>query len=78
MGYDIEKLHTVPRAELETNLDAILEKVDAGGGPVRILGDNGKSYLLFSWEEYMEQFGCLYSAEQLAEIEAASRAGESE
>ena len=75
---DIEKLPTVTIADMEADLDGILEKVDAGGGPIRILGDNGKSYLLFSWEEYMEQFGCLYSAEQLAGIEAACRAGESE
>lgn len=75
---DIEKLPTVTIADMETDLDGILEKVDAGGGPVRILGDNGKSYLLFSWKKYMEQFGCLYSAEELAEIEAACRAGESE
>ena len=75
---DLEKLNTVTQAELETDLDAILEKVDVGGGPIRILGDNGKSYLLFSWEEYMEQFGYLYSAEELAEIEAACRSGESE
>ena len=73
---DVEKMYTVTQAELETDLDAILEKVDTGGGPIRILGDNGKSYLLFSWEDYMEQFGCLYSAEELAEIEAACRAGE--
>lgn len=75
---DIEKVHTVTLADVETDLDAILEKADAGVGPVRILGDNGKSYLLFSWEDYMEQFGCLYSAEELAEIEAACRAGENE
>lgn len=75
---DIEKLHTITLVDMETDLDAILEKVDAGGGPIRILGDNGKSYLLFPWEDYMEQFGCLYSAEELAEIEAACRAGENE
>ena len=73
---DIEKLPTVTIADMEADLDGILEKVDAGGGPMRILGDNGKSYLLFSWEEYMEQFGCLYSAEELAAIEAACRGEE--
>lgn len=67
---DIEKLPSVTREELEQDVDAIMERVEAGESPI-LIRDGEKGDLLFSWEDYLRRFSTLHTPEELAEIEAA-------
>ena len=68
---DIEKLPSVTREELEQNVDAIIERVEAGESPI-LIRDRGKAdALLFGWEDYLRRFSTLHTPEEIAEIEAA-------
>ena len=73
-----ESLFSVSREYFEKNFDSVLEKVDSGISPIRIRSEGEIDLLLFGWNDYMSQFGSLYTAEELAEIERACREGVSE
>lgn len=68
---DIEKLPSVTREELEQDVDAIMERVEAGESPILIRDGEKADVLLFSWEDYLRRFSTLHTPEELAEIEAA-------
>ena len=68
---DIEKLSSVTMEELEQDIDAIIERVEAGESPI-LIRDRGKAdALLFGWEDYLRRFSTLHTPEEIAEIEAA-------
>ena len=68
-----DSFYTIPQSTFENNLEKILDIIDSGFGPIRIIGDNGKSYLLLSWNDYVREFGYLYSSDELSAIESACR-----
>lgn len=68
---DIEKLPSVTREELEQDVDAIMERVEAGESPILIRDGEKGDILLFSWEDYLRRFSTLHTPEEIAEIEAA-------
>jgi hypothetical protein len=68
---DIEKLPFVTREELEQDVDAVMERVEAGESPILIRNDGKADLLLFSWEDYLRRFSTLHTPEELAEIEKA-------
>lgn len=43
-----DSFYTIPQSMLEYNLEKVLDLIDSGFGPIQIVGDNGKSYLLLS------------------------------
>jgi hypothetical protein len=49
------------------------EKVESGCSPILIYAEGKPDLLLFGWSDYLERFGSLYTAEQIAEIEEACR-----
>lgn len=68
---DIEKLPSVTREELEQDIDAIIERVEAGESPI-LIRDRGKAdALLFGWEDYLRRFSTLHTPEEITKIEAA-------
>ncbi len=74
---DLENLCCVTREDVENDLDSILEKVDSGVSPILIRSKGLADLLLFGWDDFLERFGCLYTAEEIAEIEeACERYGE--
>lgn len=68
---DIEKLPSVTREELEQDVDAVMERVENGEGPILIRSTGTTDLLLFGWEDYLRRFPTLYTPEEIAEIEAA-------
>lgn len=76
---DLEKLYRVSREDIEKDFDAVLEKVDSGISPILIRSVDCPDLLLFGWDDYLAQFGCLYTAEEIAAIEeACKKCGENE
>lgn len=67
---DLEKLYKVTRKEFENDVDAVLDKVKETS-PILIRSEGEPDLLLFDYSHYMKLFGCLYTEEQIAEIEAA-------
>ena len=67
---DLEKLYKVTREEFCTDVDAVLDKVKETS-PILIRSEGEPDLLLFDYSHYMKLFGCLYTKEQIAEIEAA-------
>lgn len=68
---DVEKLPSVTRKELGQDIDAIIERIEAGESPI-LIRDRGKAdALLFGWEDYLRRFSTLHTPEEIAEIEAA-------
>lgn len=59
--------------ELKSRLQDVFTLIDEGKGPVFIHMDNGKDFVIFSWEDYFERFGCLYSQEEIEAIYEACR-----
>ena len=70
-----EALRTIIQSYLETNFEGILEMIDAGEGPIRILSNIGAIYLLLSWEDYLTSFGCHHSPEELDMLEETYKKG---
>lgn len=70
MNLDLEKLYKVTREEFAEDVDAVLDKLKETS-PILIRSDGEPDLLLFDYKHYMELFGCLYTKEQIAEIEAA-------
>lgn len=68
---DIEKLPSVTREELEQNVDAIMERVEAGESPILIRSAGNADLLLFGWEDYLRRFSMFHTPEEIKEIEAA-------
>lgn len=68
-----DSFYTIPQSTFENNLEKILDIIDSGFGPIRIVGDNGKSYLLLSFKDYVREFGYLYSSDKLSAVESACR-----
>lgn len=68
---DIEKLPSITREELEQNIEAIIERVEAGESPILIRDRRKADALLFGWEDYLRRFSMLHTPEEIAEIEAA-------
>ena len=67
---DLEKLYKVTRKEFENDVDAVLDKVKETS-PILIRSEGEPDLLLFDYSHYMKLFGCLYTEEQIAEIESA-------
>lgn len=65
------KLPHFKQTEFEQQMDAVLQLIDEGNGPVVILDNNNSRFLLFSWNDYFSHFGWLYTK---AEIEALEQA----
>jgi len=58
---DSEKLPSVTMEELEQDIDAIIERVEAGESPI-LIRDRGKAdALLFGWEDYLRRFSTLHT-----------------
>ena len=70
--YDIDNMPIIFQAELEQETEIILQKAKEIG-PLRILGEDGREMILMSWTDFLEKFGCLYTAEEIAKIEEAYR-----
>jgi hypothetical protein len=70
---DLSKCYRVTREEFQANVDCMLEMVESGCSPILIYTEGKPDLLLFGWSDYLERFGCLYTAEQIAEIEEACR-----
>lgn len=68
---DIEKLPSVTREELEQDVDAVMERVEAGESPILIRNDGKPDMLLFGWGDYLRRFSTLHTPEEIREIEAA-------
>lgn len=69
MDLDLEKLYKVTREEFVEDVDAVLDKLKEIS-PILIRSEGEPDLLLFDYKHYMELFGCLYTEEQIAEIEA--------
>lgn len=67
---DLEELYTITREEFAEDVDAVLDKVKETS-PILIRSKGEPDLLLFDYDHYMKLFGCLYTEEQIAEIEAA-------
>lgn len=70
--YDIERMPIIYQAEIEQETYTVLQKAKEIG-PLRILGEDGREMILMSWTDFLEKFGCLYTAEEIAKIEEACR-----
>lgn len=68
---DIEKFPSVSRKELEQNVDAIMEQVNAREMGILIRNAGKADSLLFGWEDYLRRFSMLHTPEEIAEIEAS-------
>lgn len=65
---DFEKLPRFRESELKNRLDDVFQLIDEGKGPAIIQMENGKDFIVFSWADYMERFGFLYSQEEIDAI----------
>ena len=69
----IEKLYSVTRVQLCENLEAVLDKIDAGCSPVLITAEGKPDLLMFGWEDYKRRFGAVYPPEKFEQIEEELR-----
>lgn len=70
---EIEKLRSVTREEMQDNVDAVLEMVNDGNGPILIRSEGYPDLLLIGWEDYWERFGMLHKPGEREDIEEACR-----
>lgn len=73
---DFDKLPHFQEKELKTRFDDVFQLIDEGNGPVVVEMENGKQFIVFSWEDYMERFGILHSKEELEAIIKACKESE--
>lgn len=67
--YDVDKLTRVTREDCESDLEAVLERLEQSGGPILIRGEGKPDLLLFKWEDIK---GCCPEEKRKA-IEEACR-----
>lgn len=60
-------------AELEKRLEDVFQLIDEGQSPVVVHMNSGADFLIFSWEDFFERFGCLYTEAEIETINAACR-----
>ena len=60
-------------SELEKRLEDVFQLIDEEQSPVVVHMNNGKDFLIFSWEDFFERFGCLYTEAEIEAINAACR-----
>lgn len=65
---DLEKLPRFRESELKNRMEDVFQLIDEGKGPAIIQMENGKDFIVFSWADYMERFGFLYSQEEIDTI----------
>ena len=70
---DLENIPHIKQAELEHRMDDVMGLIDEGRSPVVIHSDNGHRLLMFSWDDFFQRFGWLYSNEEKAAIEVACK-----
>lgn len=68
---NLENIPHFKQGELERRMDDVLQLIDEGHSPVMIHDRNNRRFLMFSWENFFNRFGWLYSKEEIAAIEAA-------
>lgn len=68
---NLENIPHFKQGELERRMDDVLQLIDEGHSPVMIHDNNDRRFLMFSWEDFFNRFGWLYSKEEIAAIEAA-------
>lgn len=71
--WEIPSFPVVTQAEIETDLDTILDRIERGEGPFVILGNDGQRLVLIGWEDYWSHFGMLYPHGERERVEAECR-----
>ncbi len=69
----VSELYTVTREQVEEELDAVLDIIDAGNSPVLIISDGEPDLLMFGWSDYKQRFSLLYQPGELERIEEEIR-----
>lgn len=72
----LEELSHFMQTELEQKLDAILQLIAEGNGPVVIHDNKNRCFIMFSWSDYFSRFGWLYTKAEIDELEQACRKNE--
>lgn len=71
--WEISSFPVVTQAEIEKDLDTILDRIERGEGPFVILGNDGQRLVLVGWEDYWNHFGLLYPSGERERIEDECR-----
>lgn len=71
--WEISSLPVVTQAEIEKDLDVILDRIERGEGPFVILGNDGQRLVLIGWADYWNHFGLLYSTGEREVVEDECR-----
>lgn len=66
--FDLKDLPIVTQKEMETDIDAVLERVQETS-PLRIVSDDGRDLLLFSYEDYKNRMLSILGEEYFKEVE---------
>lgn len=66
---NVNSFLTITEDEFKSDMEHYFKCIDNGTSPMRIKCDNGKDLLIFDWNDYMENFSCLHTKEELAELE---------
>ena len=65
---NLEDLPVVTQKEMETDIDAVLERVQETS-PLRIVSDDGNDLLLFSYEDYKRRLISILGEKYFKEVE---------
>lgn len=65
---NLEDLPIVTQKEMETDIDAVLERVQKTS-PLRIVSDDGRDLLLFSYEDYKRRLISILGEEYFKNVE---------
>ncbi len=65
---DLKDLPVVTQKEMETDIDAVLERVQKTS-PLRIVSDDGRDLLLFAYEDYKSRLISILGEEYFKEVE---------
>ena len=71
--WEISSFPVITQTEIETDLDAILDRIERGEGPFVILSNDGQRLILIGWEDYWSHFGLLYPLGERERIEEECR-----
>lgn len=61
---NLENIPHFKQGELERRMDDVLQLIDEGHSPVMIHDRNDRRFLMFSWDDFFNRFGWLYSKEE--------------
>lgn len=71
--WEISSFPVVTQAEIEKDLDVILDRIERGEGPFVIFGNDGQRLVLIGWADYWNHFGLLYSTGEREGVEDECR-----